>query len=29
VMEKAGFVFERDIVHAGLGHVLYVRRAPV
>jgi [ribosomal protein S5]-alanine N-acetyltransferase len=26
VMEKAGFVFERDIVHAGLPHVLYRRR---
>jgi len=23
VMEKAGFVYERDIVHAGLPHVLY------
>jgi RimJ/RimL family protein N-acetyltransferase len=28
VMEKAGFVYERDIVHAGLAHVLYVRRPP-
>jgi [ribosomal protein S5]-alanine N-acetyltransferase len=28
VMEKAGFVYERDIVHVGLAHVLYVRRAP-
>jgi [ribosomal protein S5]-alanine N-acetyltransferase len=27
VMEKAGFVYERDIVHAGLPHVLYRRRA--
>src|SRR5438270_7571491 len=27
VMEKTGFVFERDIVHAGLPHVLYRRRA--
>jgi ribosomal-protein-alanine N-acetyltransferase len=26
VMEKAGFLFERDIVHAGLPHVLYRRR---
>jgi ribosomal-protein-alanine N-acetyltransferase len=26
VMEKAGFEFERDIVHAGLPHVLYRRR---
>jgi len=26
VMEKAGFVYERDIVHAGLAHVLYLRR---
>ncbi len=25
VMEKAGFEYERDIVHAGLTHVLYVR----
>jgi [ribosomal protein S5]-alanine N-acetyltransferase len=25
VMEKAGFVYERDIVHAGLPHVLYRR----
>src|SRR5262245_10860701 len=23
VMEKAGFVYERDVVHAGLPHVLY------
>ena len=29
VMEKAGFEYERDIVHVGLAHVLYVRRAPV
>ena len=28
VMEKAGFAFERDIVHAGLPHVLYRRRRP-
>ena len=27
VMEKAGFVYERDIVHANLPHVLYRRRA--
>lgn len=27
VMEKSGFVFERDIVYAGLPHVLYRRRA--
>ena len=26
VMEKAGFGFERNIVHAGLPHVLYRRR---
>jgi [ribosomal protein S5]-alanine N-acetyltransferase len=26
VMEKAGFQFERNIVHAGLPHVLYRRR---
>jgi RimJ/RimL family protein N-acetyltransferase len=26
VMEKAGFVYERGIVHAGLPHVLYRRR---
>ena len=26
VMEKAGFQFERDVVHAGLPHVLYRRR---
>ncbi|MBV9049084.1 MAG: GNAT family N-acetyltransferase, partial [Solirubrobacterales bacterium] len=25
VMEKAGFEFEREIVHAGLDHVLYRR----
>ena len=25
VMEKAGFAYERDIVHAGLPHVLYRR----
>ena len=28
VMEKAGFTHERDIVHAGLPHVLYRRRPP-
>lgn len=27
VMEKAGFAYERDIVHATLPHVLYRRRA--
>jgi ribosomal-protein-alanine N-acetyltransferase len=27
VMEKAGFTYDRDIVHAGLPHVLYRRRA--
>jgi RimJ/RimL family protein N-acetyltransferase len=27
VMDKAGLTFERDIVHAGLPHVLYRRRA--
>ena len=26
VMEKSGFVYEREIVHAGLPHVLYRRR---
>ncbi len=26
VMEKAGFEFEREIVHAGMPHVLYRRR---
>jgi len=26
-MEKAGFVYEREIVHAGLDHVLYRRVA--
>ena len=26
VMEKAGFRYERDIVHAGLPHVLYRRQ---
>jgi ribosomal-protein-alanine N-acetyltransferase len=26
VMEKAGFEFDRDIVHAGMPHVLYRRR---
>ena len=29
VMEKAGFEYERDIVHAGMPHVLYRRRPPV
>jgi RimJ/RimL family protein N-acetyltransferase len=28
VMEKAGFEYERDIIHAGLPHVLYRRRRP-
>jgi [ribosomal protein S5]-alanine N-acetyltransferase len=28
VMEKAGFGYEREIVHAGLPHVLYRRRRP-
>jgi RimJ/RimL family protein N-acetyltransferase len=28
VMEKAGLSFEREIVHAGLPHVLYRSRAP-
>jgi RimJ/RimL family protein N-acetyltransferase len=28
VMEKAGFVFDRPTMHAGLPHVLYRRRAP-
>ena len=28
VMDKAGFEYERDIVHAGLAHVLYRRRPP-
>ena len=28
VMEKAGFEYERDIVHVGLAHVLYRRRPP-
>jgi [ribosomal protein S5]-alanine N-acetyltransferase len=28
VMEKAGFEYERDIVHAGMAHVLYRRRPP-
>lgn len=28
VMEKLGFAYERDIVHAGLAHVLYRLRAP-
>ncbi|MBV9165042.1 MAG: GNAT family N-acetyltransferase [Solirubrobacterales bacterium] len=27
VMEKTGFVYEREIEHAGLPHVLYVRTA--
>lgn len=26
VMEKSGFTYERDIIHAGLPHVLYRRR---
>jgi [ribosomal protein S5]-alanine N-acetyltransferase len=29
VMEKLGFTFERDIVHAAQSHVLYRRIAPV
>jgi len=29
VMEKAGFSFERDFIHAGLPHVLYRMRRPV
>lgn len=28
VMDKAGFTFEREIVHASLPHVLYRRRRP-
>jgi ribosomal-protein-alanine N-acetyltransferase len=28
VMQKSGFVYERDIVHVGLPHVLYRRRRP-
>jgi RimJ/RimL family protein N-acetyltransferase len=28
VMEKARFEYERDIVHAGMAHVLYRRRPP-
>lgn len=28
VMEKAGFEYDRDIIHAGLPHVLYRRRHP-
>ncbi len=28
VMEKAGFGYERDTVHAGLPHVLYRLPAP-
>ncbi len=28
VMEKTGFEYERDIVHAGMPHVLYRRRPP-
>ena len=27
VMEKAGFAYERDVMHVGLRHVLY-RRGP-
>ena len=26
VMEKSGFVYERDLVHVGLPHVAYIRR---
>jgi len=29
VMEKLGFAFERDTIHAGLPHVLYRLRAPL
>jgi RimJ/RimL family protein N-acetyltransferase len=29
VMDKTGFVYERDVEHAGLPHVLYRRRKPV
>jgi RimJ/RimL family protein N-acetyltransferase len=30
VMERAGFQYERDVVHAGLPHVLYrLRAAPL
>lgn len=29
VMEKTGFVYERDTIHVGTPHVLYRRRAPV
>jgi ribosomal-protein-alanine N-acetyltransferase len=29
VMEKLGFAFERDAIHAGLPHVLYRLRAPL
>jgi RimJ/RimL family protein N-acetyltransferase len=29
VMEKSGFEYEREIVHAGLPHVLYRRRHPL
>lgn len=28
VMEKSGFAFEREIIHAGLPHVLYRHRRP-
>lgn len=28
VMEHCGFIYDRDIVHAGLPHVLYVLEAP-
>jgi RimJ/RimL family protein N-acetyltransferase len=28
VMEKSGFRYDRDIVHVGLDHVLYLQRAP-
>ena len=27
VMEKTGFVYEREVIHAGLLHVLYRRAA--
>lgn len=29
VMEKSGFAYDRDIVHAGLPHVLYRRRREI
>jgi RimJ/RimL family protein N-acetyltransferase len=28
VMEKAGFTYERNVIHVGLPHVLYRRRLP-